>query len=76
VKVPADTPMPLNLVATARAALQGVRTAVARASTEVDAQPELYIRLVTQPDATVEPNGVDCDRDLRQKYGNSRWPAT
>jgi hypothetical protein len=24
----------------------------------VDAQPELYIRLVTQPDATVEPNGV------------------
>jgi len=57
VKVPADTPMPVTLDATARAALPGMRTAVARARTEVDAQPELYIRLVTQPDATVEPNG-------------------
>jgi hypothetical protein len=71
VKVPADTPMPVTLDATARAALPRVRTAVARARTEVDAQPELYIRLVTQPDATVEPNGSIVTETLVKNTGTA-----
>ena len=66
--------MPLTLDATAKAVLPGMRTAVALARTEVDAQPELTIRLGTQPDATVEPNGAIVTETV-SKIREQQWPV-
>jgi len=71
VQVPADTPMPLTLEASARAAASGMRTAIARARTVVDAQPELTVRLKTQPDATVEPSGAIVTETIFKNTGTA-----
>ena len=71
VQVPADTPMPLTLEASAKAAASGMRTAIARARTVVDAQPELTVRLKTQPDATVEPSGTIVTETIFENTGTA-----
>ncbi|MDG1771358.1 MAG: BspA family leucine-rich repeat surface protein [Luminiphilus sp.] len=58
VTVPASTPMPLTLEATARAEINNQESAIAATRTIVDAQPELSLQLKAQPQRSVEPGAT------------------
>lgn len=58
VRIPASTPMPLTLEATARAEINNQEKAIAAARTIVDAQPELSLQLKAQPQRSVEPGAT------------------